>query len=330
MTGSEAYEAARKTAAFAEISDHGWLRLTGRDRLDLLHRISTNHVKNLPAGAGAPTVLTNASARIIALLIVYAGQETVFVRTMPGQASTVQRYVQGLIFWQDEVTVADASAEVAQFSLYGPEASARIGELAGVDTGALAPAAWTTGKIGGAAATVHRDSVVEPYAFTIVVPAASAAHVRNTLAECCPALSPGDAELLRIEAGLPGWGRELSDQVTPLETGLLPAIHFNKGCYTGQEVIARQTNYDKVTRNLVGLVFGESVDLWGEGPSPLAEVKGPGRGGFVGSLAHSPRLGRTIGLAVIPRELAQPGTTITVVRGEVTCEATVAALPFAP
>jgi folate-binding protein YgfZ len=138
-----------------------------------------------------------------------------------------------------------------------------------------------------------------------------------------PQIDAAVADLLRIEAGLPLWGRELSEEVTPLETGLLPAISFNKGCYTGQEVIARQTNYDKVTRNLVGLELGNAA------PQTGARVLGPGRGGFVASVAYSPALHKTIALAVVPRELAAPGTEVEIPQGDETLKATVRSLPFA-
>jgi folate-binding protein YgfZ len=75
-------------------------------------------------------------------------------------------------------------------------------------------------------------------------------------------------KLMRIEAGLPAWGHELSDAVTPLEVNLLPAVSFDKGCYVGQEVIARQTNYDKITRRMVGLVFGPDAPADVEGARP--------------------------------------------------------------
>src|SRR5690606_6994406 len=74
------------------------------------------------------------------------------------------------------------------------------------------------------------------------------------------ALSPGAYEAVRVEAGFPAAGRELTDAYTPLETGLHAAIHTAKGCYTGQEVIARQINYDKITRQMVGLRLDAPVE----------------------------------------------------------------------
>lgn len=321
-----AYLAAYNEAAFTDLSDHGWLRLTGGDRLDLLHRLSTNAVKALAPRQGAATVLTSPEGRVQALLFVYAGQDAAFVRLMPGQMPATLRYLQRMIFWQDDVQLTDLSSATAQFGVHGPQAAAIVTELTGIQAAALMPYGWETGAIGGAEVGVHRGGALEQWAYSLTAAAVNTPVIRAALADHCPQLSPASIDLLRIEAGLPAWGRELSDAVTPLETGLLAAVSFNKGCYTGQEVIARQTNYDKVTRRLVGLVFDREVTR--DATLAGAQVAGPGRGGFVGSAAHSPRLNRTIALAVVPRELTQPGTTVTVIHGEVRDEAVVHALPF--
>ena len=115
-----AYTAAHEAAAFTDASEHGWLRLTGRDRLDLLHRLSTNNVRALSPGNGRPTVLTSPTGRVMALLTVYADTDASFVRPQPGQATGVARYLNSMIFWQDQVEVADLSRETAQFGVYGP------------------------------------------------------------------------------------------------------------------------------------------------------------------------------------------------------------------
>ena len=135
--------------------------------------------------------------------------------------------------------------------------------------------------------------------------------------------------MLRVEAGLPAWGHELSDQVTPLETGLSGAISYTKGCYTGQEVIARQTNYDKITRRLAGLVLPDGVDC-ASGLSGAPVSAGAGRPGFLGTVAASPALGRCIALAVVPRDLAAPGSSATIRHEDRELTATVAELPFVP
>jgi folate-binding protein YgfZ len=320
-----AYRAAREAAAIAELSGWGWLRLTGRDRLDLPHRLSTNAVKNLASGAGAVTVITSPTGRVMAAVTVYAGADEAHLHAMPPQGAGVARYLNSMIFWQDQVEVKDLTAEVCQFAAYGPEAQAALERRTGAALAGVPETGWRAGTLAETPVTLHRGGPLEPWAWTLVAPSAAADAIRGALAGL-PQLDAATADLLRIEAGLPLWGRELSEEVTPLETGLLPAISFNKGCYTGQEVIARQTNYDKVTRNLVGLAFaeGEAAVAGEEG----WRVLGPGRGGFVGSAAYSPALGRVIALAVAPRELAAPGTEVEIERGDQRLKATVRSLPF--
>ncbi|MGQ9489690.1 MAG: CAF17-like 4Fe-4S cluster assembly/insertion protein YgfZ [Anaerolineae bacterium] len=319
-----AYRAACTTAAFADLSEHGWLRLTGRDRLDLLHRLSTNDLRKLGAGQGAPTVLTSAIGRVMALLLVYAGEQEAFVRTEPGQALGVVRYLNSMIFWQDEVSVADLSAETAQFGLYGPSATEL---LAGLTSASLdMPAySWRSAMLAGIPVTLHRGGPLETQAWTVIAPRTAAREIHSVLAAAAAELDRGSVEVLRVEAGLSAWGHELSEQVTPLEAGLLSAISFNKGCYTGQEVIARQVNYDKITRHLVGLLLEE--DAVGRVRAGAA-VAGPGRGGFVGSVVVSPALDRPIALAVVPRELAQPDTQVRIIQKDGESVAVVTSLPF--
>jgi len=321
-------QAARHTAAFSELTGYGWLRLTGRDRLDLLNRLSTNDLRKLAAGEGLPSVLTSPVGRVMALMLVYAGAETVHVRLMPGQAERITRYLSSMIFFQDEVEVADQTGTIAQFALYGPQSGDLLDRLTGPALDLMPEYGWREGQIAGAVVSIHRGGPLEPWDWTVVTNLTQLQEVQAALGSGAVQLKPETAELLRIEAGIPAWGRELSDQVTPLETGLLPAISFRKGCYTGQEVIARQTNYDKVTRNLVGLIF-DAAPAGAPGAAEPWLVRGPGRGGFVGSAVHSPELKRTIALAVVPRELAQPGTVVEVTHGEKSYRATVSALPFA-
>lgn len=331
-----AYRAAREGAAFAEVTDPAWVRLTGRDRLDLPHRLSTNALKHLKPGEGAPTVFASATGRVMAFVTAYAGEDEAFLRTTPGQGAGVTRYIKSMIFWQDQVEAADLSGETAQLTLYGPGATGLLRALGAAGVLDCEPYGWRAASIAGTAASIHRGGPLEPFQWLLVVPLGQRAPL-DALAASAPKLDDDTSDLLRIEAGLPLWRRELSEQVTPLESGLLPAVHFNKGCYTGQEVIARQTNYDKVTRNLVGLELplpsdsplltmrgGDTSDT----SEPLAVVRGPGRGGLVGSIAYSPALDKVIALAIVPRELAQPGTEVEVVFETHSVKGTVRSLPF--
>jgi folate-binding protein YgfZ len=114
-------------------------------------------------------------------------------------------------------------------------------------------------------------------------------------------------DVLRIEAGIPAAGHELTEDYTPLETGLGATISHTKGCYTGQEVIARQITYDKVTRQLVGLKLVAEADVGDD--IRLADTHQAI--GKITSAADSPRFGQ-IALGVIRKPYDQPGTKLLV------------------
>jgi folate-binding protein YgfZ len=322
----DAYAAARAAVAWADLSDHGWLRLAGRDRRDFLQRLSTNDFRNLAPGGGLPTILCSATGRVIAPLAVYAADAALWLRTPPGRAAPLADHFNRLIFWNDEIEVADESATVAQFGVFGPSSADLLAELAGTSLADLPPYAWRGGEIAGSPVTVHRGGDLEPAAWTLVAPAANANILRARLDNAAPRLTADQVEVLRVERGIPAWGHELSDQVTPLEAGLRAAICDNKGCYTGQEVIARQLSYDKVTRGLAGLRLPADAavaDLAG-----AAVGAGKGRGGFIGTAVWSPALAGPIALAILPRDLSSPGTIVSVKYGDVELAAEVADLPF--
>ncbi len=278
-----AYTAACTTVAWADLSGHGWLRVSGRDRLDFLQRLSTNDFRKLAPGAGLPTVLATATGRMIAMLIACASEDAVYLRTAPGRAGTLTSHLSSLIFWNDELEVSDLSAETVQFGLFGPGAARWLADAAGVALDDLQPYAWRSGSIGGTPAMIQRGGALEASDWTVIAAAEHGDQLRSMLAAAAPSLDQSQVEILRVEKGIPAWGSELSDQVTPLEAGLRAAISDNKGCYTGQEVIARQLNYDKVTRRMVGLLLPADAPIAElKGATIAADGSGHSRGGFVG------------------------------------------------
>ena len=323
---THAYVAAREAVALADMTAHGWLRLTGRDRLDFLQRLSTNDFRGLEAGQGLPTVVTNPTGRVIAFLTAYASAGPLFVRTAPEQATAVTKYFNSMIFWQDQVEIADISTTVSQMGVLGPASRTQLERLTGTGLAVLAPYAWIDTTIAGVPVVLQHGGPLEMQDWIVVVERAAAETVRETLAEIAPALDSETLHVLRTEAGIPAWGYELSDQVTPLEAGLSDAISSTKGCYTGQEVIARQTNFDKVTRRLAGLILplDEANQAW----SGLPVKTGAGRPGFIGSVAMSPILGKVIALAIVPRDGLHPGSTVKVNKDGDEIAAEVSGLPF--
>ncbi len=310
---------------FAVSEHYGQLQITGNDRLDFLQRLSTNDFRNLKAPNGLPAVLASPVGRFIALLFASAREDALELRIEAEQAGALLKYFNSMIFWQDDVQVTNRTGEATAIELYGAGWLAHLRDLGFSATAEMPPYAWLDGRIGDVPVTLYRGGALDLFDWLVAAPDANLAEVEATFAALAPRLDAETLKQARIERGLPAWGHELTDDVTPLEVNLLPAVSFSKGCYVGQEVIARQTNYDKVTRRLVGLIFAADAPAELEG----WEVKGPGRGGRITSSVVAPRSDAPIALAIVPRGLAEPDATVTVTHEDQTHAARVVVLPFA-
>jgi folate-binding protein YgfZ len=306
------YHDALTGAVMYRVPDAGYLRIGGADRADYIQRQSTNDVRTLKAGRALLTVLTTGTARMIDVWWLLAEPEgdAIGVITLPGRGAATARYLQGRIFFKDQVTVMDVSAAFAQFELSGPAAAQTLGVRPDLDQ-------VVDTAINGADVRVIG---LWPEVYGLIAPAAQAdAIVTGLAAHGAITLSAKAYDVLRVEAGRPGPAQELTGDYTPLEANLDRAISGTKGCYSGQEVIARQITYDKVARRLVGLRLAEPV-------TGGAAVTVEGRTvGTVTSAAESPRFG-AIALAVVRRPHFEPQTSVTVGDSSVTGE--VVALPF--
>jgi aminomethyltransferase len=293
----------------------GRLRAVGRDRLDLLHRMSTNELTNLAVGEARPTVLTTPIARIVDQLWVLNRGETVLCLTGPGRATAVRRWLAGYIFYNDKVKFEDVSAELCQLGLFGARAAA-IAEALQPGAAALADNHFLDdGEL-----LVWRGRPLAGDGFTVIAPAArQAALWQQALA--AGAVPAGEAayQLLRLEAGQAA-NPELTEDYIPLEANLWPAVNFHKGCYIGQEIIARMESRGKLARRLVGLRLTAPVPA---GAEVRVTADGPVMG-TITSAGQLPGLG-AVALAYLKTAAAEPGAHV--LAGEVT--GTVADLPFA-
>lgn len=313
------YEAAISQAAFYLRQNAGYLRISGEDRQAYLQRQTTNDVHRLSPERAVTTVLTSATARILDVLTLIAEPEAIGAITLPGRAPATAAFLKRRIFFTDKVSVEDASSELTQVEVTGPQAASMLQRsglsripsasevvsetISGIDTQLL-------GQARGA--------------YRLLVAPQKAAELQSLLQETGFGQLEEDAyAALRVEMGWPEAGHELTDDYTPLETGLDWAISGEKGCYTGQEVIARQITYDKVTRQMVGLrLAGESQR--GDRVSSPEDGKSAGE---VTSYAFSPRF-EHIGLAVLKKPYTKPGTELVVESRGGAVRASVVSLPF--
>jgi len=309
------YNALVEGAALLERPEAGLLILTDADRHDFLHRITTNQINKLVPGEATVTVLTNPTARILFVFTVLVRADELWLLPAAGQTTALERYLRGQIFFMDKVKVRNASETLRRCRLMGPKAELVLA-TAGFAVTTLADERWLeqNGDV------ILKQSKFEVPGYELIAPQAQYQRLLTNLIDAGATVLYDESayESRRIELGRPAAGHELTDAYNPLESGLAWACPDNKGCYTGQEIIARQITYDKITKSLVGL---RSAQLLPVG----AEVSEGGRAvGVVTSAASSSGSQKPLALAIIKRPYNEPGTRLTT--NSQTVE--VVALPF--
>jgi aminomethyltransferase len=324
------YQAARSGTVSIRM-ERGVLRGIGADRLDLLHRLSTNATRDLVPGDERSTILTSDKGRIVEVLRILALQDHILL-LLPGADTGRARSFLDKYTIMDDFATVDISDDYGAIGLYGERARSILKELTGKeppDAGHYVAAASDAGEI-----IAMRDARLNGAGgFLLLLPADAVDRVMRRLNDLgAVEIDRQTYETLRIENGLPSSGRELEESYNPLEAGMSTLISWTKGCYIGQEVIARLDTYDKVQRHLVGLLFERKME--GEEFQELI-VSDPNEGkkiGTITSLAYSPGLSTTIALAYLRTQHAIPGARVAVSPdgegSEQPLSATITKLPF--
>ena len=315
---AEEYRAAREGAALLDRSASGRLRITGADGLDLLNRLSTNKLIDLTAGEGTSTVLTTNKGRIIDLLPVVNLGDELLVITNPQAVQQVIDWIDLYTFGED-IQVTDVTDETALIHLAGPEA----GPLLGPEAASLPLHHATEVSIDGAAAQVVRIDALGIPGFDLLVSLEHGVEVWEALVGMGAVPAGEDAaEIVRVEQGVPRYGRELGEEFNPLEAGLLPSISFDKGCYIGQEVVVRLNTYDKVQKRLMGI----AVDEGNPQPEQRLEVDEKDAG-WITSVVYSQLLQRSLALGYVRSRYAAVGQEVVIGSGDGRMRGVIVELP---
>jgi tRNA-modifying protein YgfZ len=309
------YDACVGGAGLVDRSDTGKLLLTGPQAREFLDGQVSNEIKTLAAGSGRyATLLTNKGRMLADLRVVAFSEESLLLVTeRPALQVLFDQVRRGLIGWQAELH--KRTLELGLLSLIGPR-SEDVARGAGLPL----PGAeeHDVAALGEDGAVIRTDLGLD------VLPAADdVAAVRDSLlAAGAVEIAEDAAEIVRVESGRPRFGIDADESVMPEEAGIVDrAVSFKKGCYVGQETVARLHWKGKPNRHLRGL--RSSVPLAPGAAVTIVREDGTVREiGVVGSAVVSPRLG-PVALAVLRRE-AEPGSRVRV--GEV--DADVVALPF--
>ena len=344
MTGLEPYRAARRGAAFIDLSERGRLVLTGADRASYLQGLLTNDVAALPPGEGCYSAYLTPQGRMTADMAVVNLGDELLLDVDAGVTAMLLERLREFVFTED-VTVEDRTAAWAALAVHGPEAARIVADLIGpVEDGApLAADALgrlpeyhqRRGRFGDAPAAVVRSDEIGEVGFVLYADAAAARPLAGALAGAGAAeLDAETFALLRLEAGRPAFPADMGESTIPLEAGIESrAISETKGCYVGQEVIVRilHRGQGRVARRLVGLLLDRDDAPPDAGAALLAPDRPDAEAvGAVTTARQSPALGRPIALGYVKRELAAAGTRLVATDGDRRLPAVVAERPFLP
>jgi folate-binding protein YgfZ len=315
----EEYWTVRKTVGLADISHIGRLKISGKDRISFLNGLLTNDVSQLRENGGQRTALLNSKARVLADLYLYAQPDSLLVDTGESPGPHVKEILDRFIITED-VQIHDATPELVQMTVQGPRSSRAIKQVLGVEVQNLKHFEQMSL---GPSTIIARDRTGQS-GYDIILPVLEADPVWHgfLLNGGEIGLNPVGSEaleILRLEAGYPKYSVDIDENTIVLEAGFKDAINFTKGCYLGQEVVARATHIGRVNKQLVRIEVETKEPV-----APRSKLMSEGReAGFITSAAFSPGLGKITSLGYANREFAKEGAKLNVLSSETSSPATV-------
>ncbi len=326
VAGGTAYTAAHDAAAFRRRHERALLRVTGGDRLAWLQGLLTNDVNVVAGGGACDAVWLTPQGRMVTDTTVVETGSFAWLDVPAAIAGTLAQKLDLLIFAEDARVAVDT--EATSIGVYGPAAADAVEAALGdaIPAGRLRGLeGQQTAASGDGALIVAVDTSLGVTGLRVHAPAARAAGIEEALAHGgARPLDDDTAEVLRVEAGIPRFLVDASEETIPLEAGLDRLLSQTKGCYVGQEIIVRIRDraHGRVARRLVGLQLPADAPT----PVPGQEVSLDGRPmGRVTSAVRSPARDCPIALAMLHREATEPGTLVTLEGGT---RAEVTTLPF--
>lgn len=289
------------------------LEVRGPDAAEWLQGLLTQDVKALQPGQGAYAAYLTPQGRMIADLRVFHRGETFLLEAVAGVRTTLASRLDQFVIMED-VTIADVTDTLGCLTVIGPTAAMSASACTGVAVAAL-NALPEHGHLPldtpGAFVAASRDFGVQ--AFDLFAPVPDLSTWRTLLQSRLPEASEGLLETARIEAGRPRFGVDMHEDTIPLEAGIEHrAVSFDKGCYVGQEVVIRilHRGQGRVARRLVWVEhapLGPDLPVWQPGDAVRAGEKAVGT---VSSACWSPVRGGLLGIAMLHRDVTEPGTVV--------------------
>ena len=314
------------SAGVIHLSTRGRLLVSGSEAVMFLNGLITNDMKTLAVNSWMPAAFPNVQGRLIAAVRIIHRDDGFLIDTEGVTLDPVAKLL-GRFTLAGDFFVQDVTVETAMLSLQGRKAKVFMNQVlneaaANVSRGQVVTAQLKNGR----EVTVIRATHTGEDGFDLFVDESEAEGLRNLLLDAgAQPIGSEVAETLRIEAGIPRFGIDMDETNVVTETNLDEAISYTKGCYIGQEIVARIKYRGHVAKKLTGLLFERGVRVQSGATIRSLEDKDIGR---ITSAALSPHLGRTVALGYVKYDYLAAGTPVKVVSGDQEFTAVVSELPL--
>lgn len=298
------YSALTQGVGFLPLTGRTIIEVTGPDRVQILQSFTTNDVKRLAPGQGCEAFVTSPQGKTLGHVFIFCEADKHVLDTTPDQTRALIDHFSRYIITED-ASFTDKTAEFTDVLVAGPQASALLSSL----TGGLMPTnllEHRVASIGGQVVVIRRVEYAGPQSYFLQIATPRAPDLIAALHQAgATACDHTAAESARLEAGFPLFALDITADNLPQEVGRdAQAISFTKGCYLGQETVARIDAIGHVNRLLIGVQFPPNSGLLPAGMEVLANGQAVGH---VTSSAWSPRLQAPLALAYVRRNQAKAG-----------------------
>ncbi len=324
------HRAVRQAVGLADLSHRGKLRVTGEDRVKWLQSVISNDILPLQPGQGRYSSFLTHKGKMLTYFRVYIQAEAVVLEDVGEIGDQTYTALRKFLLYGTKAKMENCAESWGLLLVSGPKSALAIKAAFGTDVEDLKPISFITAAIGGQQALIARTEETGEHDYEVLIPAdgVTVAWERLMDAGAQHGIKPFGSqarEALRIEAGIPKAGPDLNEEIVPPEANLEgKAFSLSKGCYPGQEVVARMDTYGNVRRHLVGLVVkGSAVP-----PKGAKLFSGDREVGWISSATESPNLNAPIAFGFPLRDFSKPGTILSIDIDGTRHEATVCNLPF--
>ena len=294
---TDGYRVLRETCGQIDLSPRGRIQITGEDRARLLHAMTTNHIQDLVPGAGCYAFFLNAQGRVLADANVLCFDDRLLLDVEPESRAFLMEHLDKYII-ADDVALEDLTGSTLALAIEGPNAAAAL-----QNAGLPVPEAPLAHQTAGPMLVIRASSTGAP-GFRIIGPSPCGVGLWPAF----PEVSPGDVKTVRLEHFFPRYGDDITMANLPQETAVTDALHFNKGCYLGQEIVERVRSRGHVNRILTGLRIEGNQPLKRGAKISFEDIEV----GEISSSAYSPALAATVALGYLRMHAAKPGAQVSV------------------